>query len=193
MERYRKALKKSYLPHIILIPVIILVIIYCIIQLTSIGTDLDTLFAECWIWGLLLLGAFLTWLNFLIYSRRLKKLKEELPDIEDQLENCMLSFNDTHFFLNEYFVSFEVPVAVRYEDITSVRPKAYIRYHNGKPLDKSYIKFRCSNGKKRCINKFAGNRLLVSRKKFNEENRRVFDEVAEQLKKYCRHAHFIEY
>ena len=192
MERYRQALKKSYLPHIIPIPVIVLVIIYCIIQLTSVGTDLDTLLAEFWVWGLLLIIAFLTWLNFFIYSRRLKKLKEELPDIADLIENCSLSFNDTHFFLNEYFVSFEIPAAVRYEDITTVRPTAYTWYHKGRDYDKSYIKFRCTNGKKRCIRKFTGNRLFVSRKKSNEDNRKVFGEVSEQLKKHCPHAKFIE-
>ena len=114
MERYRQVLKKSYLPYIILIPFTILVIVYCIIEIKSVGQDLDTLFLECFFWGLLLLTAFLTWLNFFIYSRRLKRIKEELPDIKEQLENCSLSFNDTHFFLNEYFVSFEIPMAVRY-------------------------------------------------------------------------------
>lgn len=192
MERYRKALKKSYLHYIILIPVIILVIVYCIIKIKTVGKDLDILFLEYFFGGLLLLIAFLTWLNFFIYSRRLKRLKEELPDIEDQLENCSLSFNDTHFFLNEYFVSFEIPMAVRYEDITSVRPKAFIWYHKGRDYDKSYIKFRCTNGKKRCIRKFTGNRLFVSRKKSNEDNRKVFGEVSEQLKKHCPHAKFIE-
>ena len=88
--------------------------------------------------------------------------------------------------------SFEIPAAVRYEDITSVRPKAFIWYNKGRDYDKSYIKFRCTNGKKRCIRKFTGNRLFVSRKKSNEDNRKVFGEVSEQLKKHCPHAKFIE-
>ncbi|MBO4523482.1 MAG: hypothetical protein J5723_02260 [Ruminococcus sp.] len=193
MERYRQVLKKTYLPYIILIPFTILVIVYCIIEIKSVGQDLDTLFLECFFWGLLLLTAFLTWLNFFIYSRRLKKIKEELPDIKEQLENCSLSFNDTHFFLNEYFVSFEIPMAVRYEDISSVVPIPIIWHHKGREYDKSYIELKLKNGKKWRIRKFTENRLFVSQKKFNEENRKVFSEVAKQMKKFCRHTQFIGY
>lgn len=193
MERYRMALKKNYLPYIILVPVIILLIVFCIFELRTVGADLDMLFVEYFLWGLLLLTAFITWLYFFIYSRRLKKIKEELPDIKDQLENCSLSFNDIHFFLNEYFVSFEVPMAVRYEDITSVVPIPCIRYYRCRKYDESYIELKCQNGKKWCIRKFTENRLFISRKNANEENRRVFGKVAKQLKKRYRYAQFIEY
>ncbi|MBO7472576.1 MAG: hypothetical protein J6U00_01000 [Ruminococcus sp.] len=191
MERYRKALKKSYLPHIILVPVIILLVAYCIIECKTVGKDVDMSFLEYFFWGLLLLTAFLTWLYFYIYNRRLKKIKEELPDIKEQLENCSLSFNDTHFFLNEYFVSFEIPLAVRYEDITSVIPIPSIWCHRWRKYDESYIELKCQNGKKWCIRNFTGSRILGSPIKSNEENRRVFYGVAEQLKKRYRYAQFV--
>jgi hypothetical protein len=186
MERYRKALKKSYLPNIILFSVIILLIVSWIIELKTIGADLYMLSFEYFLWGLLLLIAFLTWLYFFIYSRRLKKIKEELPDIEEQIENCSLSFNDTHFFLNEYFVSFEIPVAVRYDDIRSVLPIPYILYRKGRKFDRSYIELKCKNGKKWRIRKFTGNRLFCSQKKSNLENRMVFRAVSKQLNQFIK-------
>ena len=186
MERYRKALKKSYLPHIILVPVIILLVAYCIIECKTVGKDVDMSFLEYFFWGLLLLTAFLTWLYFYIYNRRLKKIKEELPDIKEQLENCSLSFNDTHFFLNEYFVSFEIPVAVRYDDIRSVLPIPYILYRKGRKFDRSYIELKCKNGKKWRIRKFTGNRLFCSQKKSNLENRMVFRAVSKQLNQFIK-------
>ncbi|MCR5599230.1 MAG: hypothetical protein K6G33_00585 [Ruminococcus sp.] len=164
MERYRQALKKSYLPHIILIPVIVLVIIYCIIKLTSVGMDLETLYAECLIWVLLLSVAFLTWLNIFLYSKRLKKLKEVLPHIEDLLENCTISFYDTHFFLSEFFVTFEIPIAVRYDDIVIIRPKQVKRIQNHELTDFSYIKLELQSGKKLTIRKFAKKNIFGSKK-----------------------------
>ncbi|MBR1430817.1 hypothetical protein [Ruminococcus sp.] len=193
MERYRKALKKSYLPHIILIPIIVLVIIYCIINLTSVGTDLETLFAECWIWGLILIIAFLTWLNIFLYSKRLKKIKKELPDIEDLLENCSVSFYDTHFFLNEYFVTFEIPIAFKYDDVVIIHPKHISKIQNNELTDFSYIKLELQNGKKLKIRKFAKKNIFGSKEKFNEENKKVFNETAKQLKKSCEQAKYIEY
>lgn len=193
MERYRKALKKSYLPHVILIPVIALVIIYCIINLTSVGTDLETLFAECWIWGLILIIAFLTWLNIFLYSKRLKKIKKELPDIEDLLENCSVSFYDTHFFLNEYFVTFEIPMAFKYDDVVIIHPKHISKIQNNELTDFSYIKLEFQNGKKLKIRKFAKKNIFGSKEKFNEENKKVFNETAKQLKKCCEQAKYIGY
>lgn len=191
MKSYKKAIKQALLPYILCSCALLPVIFFCVTGLVSVGYDIETIIAECWVWGLLLLMVALMAGFFLNYRRKLKKIREIFPDIEETVENHN-NFVGMHFFAEGYLITFEIPAALKFSDIERVHHVEYkVHQQNESDAESFYIFIVMNNGKKYKLKYFAEYEFFKGNGyygKIRKNSKAVF----KALKKCCPSAEFTD-
>ena len=192
MERYRKAVRKRVLPEAAVVLLSLILALWCGMMLTNVpGFDKDAVIAEFWVWGLVLLLPVLGIIDLVMLSKHFAKVREILPDIEEQVENCQVSFNESYFFLRDYFFFLKKPAVIKYSDVRRIHAVKSHRYYKGTKHEASQIFIVLKNGKEYRISKFENEvRFSFGDKQFNEA-RQLFKDVSGTLKRNCHRSQFI--